>query len=369
MLANVTTLRDPLAQVLGKKASDTFEKVFGLRTVGDLLRHYPRRYYTRGELTPLDSLSEGDHVTVLARVACQRDPGPVLEIARPNGAGRRGRQQRARGHRHRRHGQAAAHVLRAASASTPKQLQQGTIGLFAGTVSSFRGRRQLVHPEYELLPVYAADDRLTTRARRGVRQRADPGLPGERQAELVDASPGSRRRARDTSTPARTRCRPRCAQQHDLWPRELAIRAIHRPQDRADLQHARKRLKWDEAFTMQAALAQRRHGRRRDARGAAAAGRRTGSRPRSTGGCRSRSPRGSGRSARSSPHDLALRVPDEPAAAGRGRLGQDRRRAAGDAPGGRRGRAGRAARADRGARAAALPVDHRAARPAAPQAG
>ena len=67
MLGHVTTLRDPLAQVLGKKASDTFEKVFGLRTVGDLLRHYPRRYYTRGELTPLDSLREGDHVTVLQR--------------------------------------------------------------------------------------------------------------------------------------------------------------------------------------------------------------------------------------------------------------------------------------------------------------
>ena len=33
-----------------------------------------------------------------------------------------------------------------------KQLQQGALGLFAGTVSSFRGRRQLVHPEYELLP-------------------------------------------------------------------------------------------------------------------------------------------------------------------------------------------------------------------------
>src|SRR6185437_7098176 len=42
---HVTTLRDPLTQVLGKKASDTFDKVFGLRTVGDLLRHYPRRYY------------------------------------------------------------------------------------------------------------------------------------------------------------------------------------------------------------------------------------------------------------------------------------------------------------------------------------
>ena len=67
--ANVTTLRDPLVKPLGKKAGETFEKVFGLRTVGDLLRHYPRRYYTRGELTPLDSLREGDHVTVLAQVA------------------------------------------------------------------------------------------------------------------------------------------------------------------------------------------------------------------------------------------------------------------------------------------------------------
>jgi ATP-dependent DNA helicase RecG len=38
----------------------------------------------------------------------------------------------------------------------------------------------------------------------------------------------------------------------------MAIRAIHRPQDRSDLQRARKRLKWDEAFVMQAALAQRR---------------------------------------------------------------------------------------------------------------
>src|SRR6202035_3438732 len=77
MLGHVTTLRDPLTQVMGKKASDTFEKVFGLRTVGDLLRHYPRRYYTRGELTPLDSLSEGDHVTVLARVAMSSVAGPA----------------------------------------------------------------------------------------------------------------------------------------------------------------------------------------------------------------------------------------------------------------------------------------------------
>ena len=58
MLPGVATLRDPLP-LGGKKTSEAFEKVFGIRTVGDLLRHYPRRYYTRGELTPLAALREG----------------------------------------------------------------------------------------------------------------------------------------------------------------------------------------------------------------------------------------------------------------------------------------------------------------------
>ena len=58
---------------------------------------------------------------------------------------------------------------------------------------------------------------------------------------------------------------------------------------------------------------------------------------------------------------------DEPAAPGRGRLGQDRRRAAGDAAGRRLRRPGRAARAHRGAGPAAPPLDQRAAR--RPRAG
>ena len=55
-------------------------------------------------------------------------------------------------------------------------------------------------------------------------------------------------------------------------------------------------------------------------------------------------------------------APDEPAAAGRGRLRQDPGRAARDAAGRRLRRPGRAARADRGARPAAPPLDHRDAR-------
>ena len=258
MLGHVTTLRDPLTQVMGKKASDTFEKVFGLRTVGDLLRHYPRRYYTRGELTPLDSLSEGDHVTVLARVAMasviggnvpgQRPKAPPgrgpfkqrLEVIVTDGTGK------------------LQLTFFAGVGFHAKQLHQGALALFAGTVSSFRGRRQLVHPEYELLPVSSADERLTTE------------LAEEFASELIPVYPASAKltswtisRHIDTvletldagadPLPAEVRAR------HDLWPRELAIRAIHRPTDRADIRQATKRLKWDEAFTMQAALAQRRH--------------------------------------------------------------------------------------------------------------
>src|SRR5271166_3300533 len=68
MLPGVTTLREPLHRSLGPRTANKLEEIFGLRTTGDLLRHYPRRYYTRGELTDLSALREGDHVTVLARV-------------------------------------------------------------------------------------------------------------------------------------------------------------------------------------------------------------------------------------------------------------------------------------------------------------
>jgi ATP-dependent DNA helicase RecG len=254
----VTTLSDPLVEPLGKKASDTFEKTFGLRTVGDLLRHYPRRYYTRGELTPLDSLHEGDHVTVLARVASVSGPVPSGGGGRPGARGRGGR--------------GSSRLEAIVTDGTGKlqltffagvgfharQLQAGSLGLFAGTVSSFRGRRQLVHPEYELLPSSAADDQLTTE------------LAEEFATELIPVYPASAKLTSwaisryvsavlDGLEPSPDPLPDDVRTRHDLWPRELAIRAIHRPTDREDLRHARKRLKWDEAFTMQAALAQRRH--------------------------------------------------------------------------------------------------------------
>src|SRR5271155_488657 len=62
-------LEDPLSLVGGDRAAKPLGRALELRTVGDLLRHYPRRYETRGELTDLASLRDGEHVTVQAEVA------------------------------------------------------------------------------------------------------------------------------------------------------------------------------------------------------------------------------------------------------------------------------------------------------------
>jgi ATP-dependent DNA helicase RecG len=250
----VTTLRDPLVRPLGRKASERFESVFGLRTVGELLRHYPRRYYTRGELTNLASLREGDHVTVLARVDLAKripmtrqryhGPGPRaperLEVTVTDGTAKLtlmffGRTQFWAG-----------------------QLQPGRLGLFAGTVSSFRGRRQLVHPECEMLPADNVPD-----------TRIVAELAADYASEIIPVYPASAKLSSwqiakairvilDTLDPSEDPLPEDVRQKYRLWPHEMAIRLIHQPQERADVEHARKRLKWDEAFVMQTALAQRR---------------------------------------------------------------------------------------------------------------
>ena len=235
-------LEDPLRLVVGDKAAKTLDRALELRTVGDLLRHYPRRYETRGELTDLASLRDGEYVTVQAEVArvtsrpWRGRRGSILEATVTDGHGMlvltffsRGRQD-----------------------WREKQLAPGTRGLFSGQVSTFRGKRQLAHPEYELLdedddaahaaaeyaaemiPVYPAAKEITSwQIARSVRIVLDV-------LDIADPMP---RAIRD---------------RHGLCGLADALRGIHRPIDWADVGRATKRLKWDEAFLLQVVLAQRR---------------------------------------------------------------------------------------------------------------
>ncbi|KND42297.1 ATP-dependent DNA helicase RecG [Streptomyces stelliscabiei] len=243
----VPALEEPLKNSLGAATAKVMAEHLGLHTVGDLLHHYPRRYEERGQLTHLADLPMDEHVTVVAQVAdarlhtfasakAPRGKGQRLEVTITDGSGRL--QLVFFGHGvHKPH----------------KDLLPGTRALFAGKVSVFNRRLQLAHPAYELLrgddvtetvdtwagaliPIYPATAKLESWK---IAKAVQTVLPSAQEA--VDPLPESLREGRGlVSLPE-------------------ALLKIHRPHTKADRDSARDRLKWDEAFVLQVALARRRH--------------------------------------------------------------------------------------------------------------
>ncbi|MEU9775424.1 ATP-dependent DNA helicase RecG [Streptomyces sp. NPDC047968] len=213
-----------------------------LRTLGDLLHHYPRRYAERGELTALSELPLDEHVTVVAQVADARvhtfnqGRGRRLEVTITDGSGRLQLVFFGKGV-HRPH----------------KELLPGTRAMFAGKVSVFNRRLQLAHPAYELLGAEGAADAVDAFAARLI-----PIYPACRQMEswkISKAVDAVLDRAADAPDPL-----PRTLREgRGMATLPDALRRIHRPRTRADVERARERLKWDEAFVLQVALARRRY--------------------------------------------------------------------------------------------------------------
>ena len=242
----VPALEEPLKKVLGPPTAKVMAEHLGLHTVGDLLHHYPRRYEERGQLTHLADLPMDEHVTVVAQVAdarlhtfastkAPRGKGQRLEVTITDGSGR------------------LQLVFFGNGVHKPhKELLPGTRAMFAGKVSVFNRRLQLAHPAYELLrgdsdetvetwagaliPIYPATAKLESWK---IGKAIQTVLPSAQEA--VDPLPDSLREGRGlVSLPE-------------------ALLKIHRPHTKADIADARDRLKWDEAFVLQVALARRRH--------------------------------------------------------------------------------------------------------------
>ena len=133
----MSTLETPLKRELGDRTATALTKAFGMETVGDLLRHYPRRYVVRGELSNISELAEGEEATVLAEIAAvhlRRASGrTILEVVVTDGSAK----------------------LWLTFFNQPwreKELRVGRTGMFAGKVGLFNSRRQLSHPDYQLIP-------------------------------------------------------------------------------------------------------------------------------------------------------------------------------------------------------------------------
>jgi ATP-dependent DNA helicase RecG len=238
----MAVLADPLRGVVGDKAAKRLASALDLATVGDLLGYYPRRYEKRGELTNLAGLREGDHVTVQAEVASvstrpmRGRSGSIFEAVVTDGTGRLALTFFGRGRQNFRE----------------RQLAPGTHGLFSGQVSSFRGKRQLTHPEFELLGEGPADDRAAEFAAEVIPlYPATSQLPSWKIADSVRIALDV---LDDPADPLPAAARRR----HGLIGYAEALHGIHRPADFAEKDRAVRRLKWDEAFTLQVLLAQRR---------------------------------------------------------------------------------------------------------------
>ncbi len=230
------TLDTDLARVLGARTAKAMDASLELRTVRDLLRHYPRRYARRGEMTRLDDLQVGDRVTVLAQVRrvstrkMRNRPGSLTEVTVGDGAG-----EMQLVFFNRRHG----------------NLREGAWGLFAGTVGEYRRTKQFAHPDFHLIT--GDDDEDWARA-------LIPIYPASKDVSswviqksvrlLLDASGGFGFVADPLPEDLRAR--------HGLLSLPAALLDIHRPTTSDDVERAQDRLKWDEALTLQLVLAARR---------------------------------------------------------------------------------------------------------------
>ena len=235
----MASLDTRLQNILGDRTAQVLEKSFGMTTVNELLRHYPRRYVVRGELTDISKLLADDEVTILAQIEAvklRRANGKnILEVVVTDGS-------------------ANLSLTFFNQAWREKDLKAGRFGLFAGKVGVFKGKRQLSHPDYQLipdgddvdaavadfagkfLPVYPATSKLPSwKVMQCVKLALDS------LDELPDYLPAE------------------IAEKYKYPNLKKAFTDIHQPPDLDSAENARQRLTFDEALLLQLLLGQRRN--------------------------------------------------------------------------------------------------------------
>ncbi len=210
-----------------------------IETVGDLLAHYPRRYFDRSSTTLVGRIAVGQEVTVL---------GEVLTIVQ----------------RQTRRGGSQQTVTLGDNTGVlfciwfnqrflMKQFRAGQKVMVSGVVQRHNGRMQLVHPDFEVLVPEKKDDEPGLHTGRmvpvygltaGIGQHWLRALVFQALEKLGD---GSKETLPADLVRARALCHP-----------AKALREIHFPADRQSLEASLRRLKYEEGFFLQLLMALRR---------------------------------------------------------------------------------------------------------------
>ncbi len=233
-------LENKVSAVVGDRTAKVLETTFGIKSIGDLMRHYPRRYMVRGELSDISALGEGDETTILAQVySASTRPmrgrkGSMLEVVVTDGTDK-------------------LSLTFFNQAWREKDLKVGRQGLFAGKVGVFNNKKQLSHPDYEMIP----DGSDVDSAVEGFAGKylpvypASAKLPSWKISQCAQLAIGSLEEIEDF-LPSFIR------EKHNYPSLHQALVQLHQP---ADLDHAelsRERLTFDEAFLLQSLLVMRR---------------------------------------------------------------------------------------------------------------
>lgn len=234
-------LESKLSSIIGDRTAKSLTDSFNIKSVGDLFRHYPRRYLVRGELSDISKLVEGDEVTILAEVLTSTNrplrgrKGSIFEVVVTDGTDK-------------------LSLTFFNQAWREKELKTGRQGLFAGKVGIFNGKKQLSHPDYEMIPD-GNDVDAAASSFAGKYLPVYPAtskMPSWKISKCVEMAVDSLDEITDY-LPEQIRI------SHSYPTLQQALIQLHRPADLDMAEIARERLTFDEAFLLQSLLVLRRN--------------------------------------------------------------------------------------------------------------
>ena len=256
-------LTDRLDAILGAKAARALDEVFAIRTVDDLLRHYPRKYSqgmtVRGEDD--DPPVQGEHITFVGEIEkaevrwTNRQPKrEYLVITLSN-----------------RRPKVTATFFNAKYLKN--DLVAGTKLMLSGEVGYFRTTMQLTHPAFLVLDspkgrtfgtkslkaiADTAGDEAGGLSMSAFERDFFPIYPASAKLQSWDIY-ACVRQVLDVLDPVPDPLPETLVRQRDLVSEDTALRAIHLAENQIDRDRARQRLTVDEAVGLQWALVCRRH--------------------------------------------------------------------------------------------------------------
>ena len=236
----MATRETKLRNLIGEKTASALKEAFGYITVDDLLHHFPRRYVVRGELTPISEVKEGEEGTFMARIETVKSrpirtrKGSILEITVTDGAEK-------------------LRISFFNQAWRERELKVGQTALFAGKISTFKGVKQLAHPDYELVPEDGAESAAAAFAGKFIPiYPSSSKIPSWKLAKSIEIVLDG---VDEISDPLPTDLRERLG-----FPTlQEAIFTLHRPDSLESAERARQRMIYGEALLLQLLLVERRH--------------------------------------------------------------------------------------------------------------